>query len=1716
MKYITLHVKKVGISNISLLNEVGRGVFNRESLLDFLDKDIDPSNDEIIIDLTKVGWISVYDWFIFTTILYSILETNNNLKISIDFIGNRPSGLISYMESKEVLKGQRRAIDYPKLDYIDSYVIHRVINFVKSLEGEKGFSKFMGKRLVLRGVSEKYAKTPGWYTSNVNNSVILSRTSVTSKEMSKLFLARRKIDDWRIEISKKKVPESEVFRSEEFWRILCHELSRNVYEHAQGPGFITARVVIPKKDSNILPSWCRSVYDNLLYEKIHKFNVKGFLELCVCDAGIGIGNTLKKSYVNNYKRRYIHKELPKEIEEIDLIKFAFDELGTSKNDQSFLVQRHALGHILFLIGKYGGAINIRSGNSELRYFPMNHLKRCKNQLGYEPDYQKIFSTRIIGTHIQIIIPLSPLERRGDSDYHSMHRSTLPKEYFIDEEHPIGPLIPVNDKIEFYNSLEKDKNQEMFLNACENFAKSIIHGKEPAKGVLVFDFEEIDWSLSQFEIFLYKFQNIIVGRSVLFTNFSSDFAKLINNREDNHEPTYIDKEMKIKIKKRRQELELEREFNEAKFLETYSGLGSIILVLGPEDSIFLFGLRNKMIREALINIIKGSPMSIKEISNSYHVEIETVKTVLNASNGLFKRNENGVWESEWQPKEIEIQRQRSISEHFDIVAEKCKAWRGKRSHGTQKDLDEPRFYIPTENSVFSAFFDTSRILERDRYATEVAHRLLYRLNYGLSLQVPSLNLDDVDILACSTTPTVILAESIRRVWPIKGEGKRPIVVDYGPSLFYGTKLSKIKQQTKKSLKAIIIHDIYHSGTLLKKIATKLRGQDIEIIFALSFIKSVDQEMISKNDPKVFKAQSNWKNKHEQVGITIHSMIKLPRPKEITRNQLLDWGTKARDYVVDPRSLKPVLLQSLRLESNFSKERSLTKRDKYLKILDNDNEYCRIVSGHFVYGKRHFATTADVHGILTGKIGANIISWIADICCGYENRQVPWEEGNINSFKGEISCILMPLHSQIHYLLPKLQIELAQRGKRYHHYFLDSTSFGGGVETYEIPRQLREQIKVKTSELKIIKEQKQSHSDYEIIIKKKQIRILILDDAIFSGKTIRTILNCLGKQCNKLIQDYFGTDINDNEHPIEWIRVFTILNQLPTDQSVLWHNLKTCSASQKFRFDEFAPFVGVATYNKYDCPVCRKIEQLDKIIERVKNISDTSAVAWAKEYKEKLLPNTLEVQTFRKGKIGFLPNEIEVLPLSIESAPDRYNPKHVDAAIWRFYELMYLSYPLNDVLQCLEKTREFGRQFPDFRKEYSHFRLAVYNWCIDNWHRVCVYHSQANIKSQIISEVESNERIIPQILLRLPEIFEEDIVKEINIYLIDLLYNSEQGSQNIENHLKLLIDTGLTLELLSVDRNSKNLKEIKEYLSQKCCDIRNKRNILNILNLRLTKPIASPINPSPDPRWAMNTIADICFRGIKRHKTDWRKCKHELLGKLVDQAMRHPNNKIVRHKLEGSIDCFLSSVRILESYTYTDLFLNIKKVAEEVLLLILQKRNKIDDTSLFYKFNKILEREESWNKFENNFHLSIDKMIKKLHYENEINNNVQIKINCQNDIKHWHILTKIPELIFCITNLVFGPGCFENVKILNDLIPTINIRKSNSPHFINIDLCTSYGLSSNAKSNITESSKIYREINVLKLFGVKIEEDFIKIVDDDRIRIRFVIPVGYSPDKKGENT
>lgn len=547
--------------------------------------------------------------------------------------------------------------------------------------------------------------------------------------------------------------------------------------------------------------------------------------------------------------------------------------------------------------------------------------------------------------------------------------------------------------------------------------------------------------------------------------------------------------------------------------------------------------------------------------------------------------------------------------------------------------------------------------------------------------------------------MMLASAMHRWWPL---GTKPVITDLGYYVMLGQQggLPAIVS----SGGVVVVQDIIENCKLTDRLVNNLTNQGIEVLCKISLIRLIP----NLSTPKITSINDGWipiESLKNTTLISEHAMIEVCAPRKCDPPPVGEEGSNA--FWVEPRSLHPIRLKTLRRDFVHGRDPDFDRRDELLPKFDDPDQGCLVAAGHYVFGRRHYPVAFDVRNMLEGDIGDEIAPWLADICEGKKLRQnAPWERQESNSFNGDVTAVLMPLHSQIHYIWPKIANLLAQRERRQPMWLLDATLFTGRAAAYRIPTQFQYQI------LMAVKSAKNSFES-KGRIRHNPIRILILDDAITTDRTAETILATITREVIKAFKKVGAFNLfRKLPNPIEWIRYFVILNQMPHSQHILWRNLKSVSDPQiNFVLEEYAPFLGVPVYDESDCPICNDRLRIENIMSKCKRYVAPASERWAKIYCDTLFPIAIDSPGFRRESPHPLSSGLKILPNR------RYIHHYADTAIWRFNELMYFSYPPGDILRTLKyawhQVHEPKREtFEAEIRECERYRWVVLQWCLRN--------------------------------------------------------------------------------------------------------------------------------------------------------------------------------------------------------------------------------------------------------------------------------------------------------------------------------------------------------------------------------------------------------------------
>jgi hypothetical protein len=633
---------------------------------------------DITLDLSNIEFIASFEWLTVVAMMERLLSNPNTLHLAIDLVGTTGGNVIPLSEYISVGERDKRYSEFTQKDYELSDKVYRVVGFLEALgtrdvlnvgperEGKVFYPHISAKDISLRSA----------YTTKENNqeTVVLGISRVARKADCRQFLDKDNILNWRDAMGRR-FQQSPLFESEEVWRVLCHELAVNILEHSGSVGFIAARVVqSPFQDKRPKP-WTVATYAHTL-GRLHEEMKEGFLELCVADAGRGFIETLTEAYIE-------HTNIPRhDVRALDVLIFAFDELSTSKAfKKSWATERHALGRILQIVAKYGGAIRLISGGAEVIYRTSGgRFTPLPNHVGYEPQYTSSDVLELPGSQLQLILPLMPSTTAGRrKESRSVLNMSLPESFRPQPDHVRGHLVPLHEELESYDASDASvgsDEQERFWSACEHLSRKLI--RRPRTETLVLDFGGLNWTSEQFETLLHLLQNVLLNRPVLLVEIDPTLAQEVDELERLSAPTKLRSPDS-------QEAISEKSFgiSEHLFLETFSRVHAPVLGLDRDGRKYLFGVLESKYKEPLLSLV-GREASIKDLCAETFLGVTLreshLRAILNNTNTLFEVSpqitDEELWQCVWSRQALINEASRAISRHFDQVALRCKAWRGR--------------------------------------------------------------------------------------------------------------------------------------------------------------------------------------------------------------------------------------------------------------------------------------------------------------------------------------------------------------------------------------------------------------------------------------------------------------------------------------------------------------------------------------------------------------------------------------------------------------------------------------------------------------------------------------------------------------------------------------------------------------------------------------------------------------------------------------------------------------------------------------------------------------------------------------------------------------------------------------------------------------------------------------------------------------------------------
>jgi hypothetical protein len=1446
--------------------------------------------------MPDIAFTTLFDWVTFVSMLDVVLRLPELREIGIDFISHQQFALLP---RQDLLHHRSSPADHRPVEYGFSDRVYTFHGFIESLGTKAVLARQGGPTLLYSNLPTGSADFRRWFTGKMDGAatVVLGLTRIDSKASCKQFLDAARILDWKNQMADR-FRCSPLFEFDEVWRVLCHELAVNIYEHAGSNGFIAARVVEPLTADGRLRTWCGRTYDSSIRSMFAKMP-QGFLELCISDYGVGFGKTLAKAFSKNAD---VH---PQRWAVPDLLAFAFDELGTCKSeDECWLTERHALGRILMLVAKYGGALTLQSAGGQVRYLAHGGpFKRRRGHTGYDPTMSTILAASMRGAQIQLILPLVPITQvRPGARRDSALNAVLPSSFRVDPQHPRGHIVTLSQELDLSEAAAGAKEQRDFRKACQALCLKLSL-RSPRGEPLVLDFDGIQWSAAQFETLLHLLQNLLQTTPILLVGIPAALAREVVALEHSSARTYLRETL--------QPTELSAigkayaEHSEDAFLETYRRVHCAVLALDTDGEKYIFGLPDEHAERAFLSLIDppgGKRRSIEVFVRESGVAESLARAVLTNTSTLFQSAADG-WVCVWGQEELDRQANRALLKNFDRVVTKSKAWRGEATSATGESSRE-RFHLPWQDtqSWVANFFDSSRVLSRGRYADEAGQALIYRLKKYLESHGESLH--GVSVLACVTAPAVLLASAMHRWWPVEEGYHRPSIADLGEYLLLHP--GEHLPVTSAAGGVVLVQDLLSRGEMSGELIRRLKTQGNTVLCLLALVRLVDQEI-----PTQVCRLDDWDE--DPVRRTPrHALIRMKRPPICDSPEI---GADDRDhYWIEPRTLRAIPYPALRRrQSNLSD--ASPANEVTISSARNRDGTSILRSGHYVYGTRHYSLAIDIRSALDGPLGDAVAASVADICEGTAAVPVPPGRPLSPQFQGDVTAVLLPLHSQIQYLWPKIELLLAQRGRRQHVWLLDATLFLGSGPAYKLPLQFTTLLE------SVIKDC--SHGERE-----RRLRLLILDDAIVSSRTLVTILDAIERE-TKIAFRQARVSPSAKTQPIQWIRVQSVFNQLGYAQNRHWRALRAVGAEHPvpFLFEDYVQCPGLPVYEEASCPQCAKLRRLRQLTAEATRLCLEEVQGWLREERDNLEPVAMDAPKSNDTPPRRLSQPIEVIaPLS--GVPSGDGLDFADAAIAVFHELMYRSCPPQDILRQLDVYLSQPIITAD-ENEHQRYRWAVYDWCIREWPRMQAQGARTSFIGCLRREMARNSSLLVRVCEELGGLYSDQYVDGFILEMFDALEaldhrrsgasDSKQQTADLQDRAERARGLYVALHLFLLNKGPEAVARSGVRLP----NIRSESTLLQGLKLRADRVgeftlgytrllyLRHSRDERPaDPRTALSYIAGTLFRG--QDPAIPGSGGHRLLLRLAKEVLDTPAATESQTLLQASLGLFVAGLRALEPY------------------------------------------------------------------------------------------------------------------------------------------------------------------------------------------------------------
>ncbi len=1096
------------------------------------------------------------------------------------------------------------------------------------------------------------------------------------------------------------VQSAPLFADGEFARVFGYHLVENILQHSarsaaaddqRAPtmmGAAAMRVLYPETIAKLQNS-----YPERMRHALHASPL-GMLEICVGDHGVGLANTIRDA-LGNERRRV---GLPAAVTVDECVAFAFHPLGSRKPREERLGGAHALNRILNSVAKYGGALRLRTGGRELFYGGADLQRRLvawEGPLGVAPDSARD-SIHPLGTQMQVLLPITAerggrrAPREGEAESKPSGRPiqiVVTGVYLREASRPDAPIS------------DRDKRQ---LSSLGNLL-----AEEPQQAVIAYDFSRRDWGEKDFNGLLATQERILHAKCCIGINLDAGAATTLRQRELQDPWTAQD-------------------VADRHFLSELASYHRVFPVMDLVGHIWWFGLAHYPFDALLTRLLDSTkPLTVDDLLDGGNgapaTDAQALLSYLAANAMLFENmgdpapgeapSVNGGatsagWRSRISRGDFHEARSRVVAQRFPQLLREAGAIR----------QDGKLYRLISADEFTGTFFQLTPLLQDEQVADQIVDWLIGAVNELVPPNVQAVSLVGV------TGPVELLGR--RLASRIAGVGAEGVSLGH----YWRIDDEQLLRAGEWPQHAIVLSDVISTGETLKGVLDVLAERHFVTLGVVNLLKlrieSGDERQPDDGDGDSGRALF-WEQPPEAGEIPHFHLWETSVARSLPGAVVEASEDESNLVFVEPFSLYEFDYDALS-RKRLRESAEVRENIERLTLLE-DNDTLR--AGHWVYGGHHFRYTISFGRLFEiDRLAGSLAHRLVQVCADWK-----------------IDEILLPLHSHIGALLPRLQTALRLlSGKEIPASFCLATKELSARPYYLLPRKVDRDIGARAAQL--------------ATARGSGLRYLILDDTIASGRTVDTLMRAMVRSARKAAQKH-GLPVS----PVEFVGVFAVLDRQGFARRTFTGGVRRMSLfgdarrenrarhelSLDFDFDYWVD-LDLPVASRYDCEDCRELVALREA--RLRLGRDHLVGDELQSRERELRRRSTETPAFRSEHQRPLASSMELLDLRV---------KTVELALLHYSLFLRQGYPVSKLLVIYAQFLNARTGDDDDNSVLALVEMG--RLLIRNWRKIASQHQTASFLAMLSREVERGSLIARRLLPELGRVMAERDYEELDAFV-----------------------------------------------------------------------------------------------------------------------------------------------------------------------------------------------------------------------------------------------------------------------------------------------------------------------------------------------------------------